>query len=64
VWRRTTSAASEQSRHDLEKPTMSDDQSFIVCSNAEIFIVAKLEKVSDTAYGKMISSLCLIAPQV
>jgi hypothetical protein len=26
----------------------------IACISAEIFIVAKLEKVSDTAYGKMI----------
>lgn len=26
----------------------------IACIRAEIFMVAKLEKVSDTAYGKMI----------
>jgi hypothetical protein len=32
--------------------------------SAEILIVAKLEKVSDMAYGKMIWLLCLIAPQV
>jgi hypothetical protein len=32
--------------------------------SAEILIVAKLEKVSDTAYGKMIWSLCRIAPHV
>ena len=31
---------------------------------AEILMVAKFENVSDTAYGKMISSLCRIAPQV
>jgi hypothetical protein len=36
----------------------------IASMSAEILIVAKLEKVSDTAYGKMIWSLCLIAPQV
>ena len=42
----------------------SGDQSSIVCSSAEILIVAKLEKVSDTAYGKMIVSLCRIAPHV
>ena len=42
---------------------MGDDQSFIICSSAEILIVAKLEKVSDTAYGKMICSLCLIDKQ-
>ena len=31
---------------------------------AEILMVAKFEKLSDTAYGKMISSLCRMAPQV
>jgi hypothetical protein len=36
----------------------------IASMSAEILIVAKLEKVSDTAYGRMIWSLCLIAPQV
>jgi hypothetical protein len=43
---------------------IADHQSFIIRSSAEILIVAKLQKVSDTAYGKMIRSLCLIAPQV
>lgn len=39
-------------------------QLFIACISAEILMVAKLEKVSDTAYGRMIWSLCRIAPQV
>ena len=34
------------------------------CVSAEILKVAKLEKVSDTAYGKMIWSLFFNAPQV
>ena len=42
----------------------SGDQLFIACISAEILMVAKLEKVSDTAYGNMIWSLCRIAPQV
>jgi hypothetical protein len=37
---------------------------FSACISVEILIVAKLENVSDTAYGKMIWPLCLIAPQV
>jgi hypothetical protein len=32
--------------------------------SAAILIVAKLEKVSEIAYGKMIWSLCRMAPQV
>ena len=32
--------------------------------SVEISMVAKLEKVSEIAYGKMILSLCRIAPQV
>jgi hypothetical protein len=46
--------------HDIA----SGDQLSIICSSAEILIVAKLEKVSETAYGKMIVSLCRIAPHV
>jgi hypothetical protein len=40
------------------------DQLFIAFMSAEILMVAILEKVSDTAYGKMIWSLCLMAPHV
>jgi hypothetical protein len=40
------------------------NQLFMVFSRVAILTVAKLENVSDTAYGKMIWSLCLIAPQV
>jgi hypothetical protein len=36
----------------------------MACSKVEILMVAKLEKLSEMAYGKMISSLCRIAPQV
>ena len=36
----------------------------IASISAKILIVAKFENVSDTAYGKMIWSFCLIAPQV
>ena len=39
-------------------------QACIARISAEILMVAKLEKVSDTAYGKMSMSLCRIAPQV
>src|SRR5215216_938442 len=42
----------------------SGSQLFIACISAEILMVAKLEKVSDTAYGRMMWSLCCIAPQV
>ncbi len=40
------------------------NQLCIAFSNVEILMVAKLANVSDTAYGKMIWSLCRIAPQV
>jgi hypothetical protein len=42
----------------------SGDQFCIAFNSVEILMVAKLANVSDTAYGKMIWSLCLIAPQV
>jgi hypothetical protein len=45
-------------------PSGDGNQFCIACISAEILMVAKLEKVSDTAYGKMIWSLCLIAPHV
>jgi hypothetical protein len=41
-----------------------DCQPFIISINAVILIVAKLENVSDTAYGKMIWLLWRIAPHV
>jgi hypothetical protein len=49
---------------EWERTVRSGDQPFIACISVEILIVAKLENVSDTAYGKMIWPLCLIAPQV
>ncbi len=51
--------------HGLSRPLAErGNQLCIAFSSVEILIVAKLENVSDTAYGKMIWSLCLIAPQV
>ena len=41
-----------------------DNQLRIARIKDEILMVAKFEKLSDTAYGKMISSLCRMAPQV
>ena len=49
---------------EWERTIRSGDQPFSACISVEILIVAKLENVSDTAYGKMIWPLCLIAPQV
>lgn len=49
---------------EWERTVRSGDQPFSACISVEILIVAKLENVSDTAYGKMIWPLCLIAPQV
>ena len=39
---------------DVDAPSVGGPIQDIACINAEIFIVAKLENVSDTAYGKMI----------
>src|ERR1700737_1930231 len=51
--------------HGLPRPLAeSGNQLCIAFSSVEILIVAKLANVSDTAYGKMIWSLCFIAPQV
>jgi hypothetical protein len=47
-------AAARPSAVDLDAPSVGGPIQDIACINAEIFIVAKLENVSDTAYGRMI----------
>jgi hypothetical protein len=49
---------------DIARISSNGCQFFIDCINVEILMVAKLENVSETAYGKIIWSLCRIAPQV
>jgi len=61
---REASARKSDDAADVAGGILPRHQFCIAFNSVEILMVAKLANVSDTAYGKMIWSLCLIAPQV